>query len=310
MLGLYRALLKSIHVLLNIMFVLQILFLILVFLTATYWFCDLIEWDVFAFAEPIATAVSNFVKTFYNGDMEIGGIYVDSSLLVFDILSLLLVFALSKIKSYAYIPVTYINKEIEACRKEQEIEFNKDLEMSLERDMKNYRNVALLVHFDVKDLSMNYNWGGGAAQDKTKSKEKQDEVFKLFYSEIKTFGSCKFAKTDDKMLILLNNFDKIDDLLDFINLSISRVKDEMKKSGWLVTSYIAADVYDNKTDFNGEIYPLLDKLVSLRHKDGVICLSSFSMRYQYLENPKYTILMKGKYNINVETQVWTLVKKS
>ena len=51
--------------LLNILFVIQISLVILIFLTAAYWFFDLVESTLFSFAEPIATAVTNFVKFFY-----------------------------------------------------------------------------------------------------------------------------------------------------------------------------------------------------------------------------------------------------
>ena len=95
-----------------------------------------------------------------------------------------------------------------------------------------------------------------------------------------------------------------------MNTLIARIRVDMRKSNWLLSSYIALDVYDNKTDFNGEVYPMLHKLVNLGHKDEAVCLSSFCMRYQYKPDPMYTAVLKGKYNINQEAQVWTLVKKS
>ena len=307
MLLLYKTVSKFLQMVLNLMFVMQILFLILVFLTAAYWFCDLLTLDVFSFAEPIATGVSNFVRLFYQGNIEVGGIYVDGSLLLFDILSLLLVFVITKAKYYVYNAMSFVDSAIYDCNMKIEAEFNEQLEKELESDMKAINNVAVLIQFGVKNLSIDNCWGG---KEQVGVREKQDEAFKLFYAGVKTISGCRFAKTGDKMLILLNNFEKIDNLLEFMNTLIARIRVDMRKSNWLLSSYIALDVYDNKTDFNGEVYPMLHKLVNLGHKVEAVCLSSFCMRYQYKPDPMYTAVLKGKYNINQEAQVWTLVKKS
>ena len=62
---------------LNLMFLIQIVLMILVFLTASYWFFDLLDSQVFAFAQPITEACSNFVNIFHRQDIEVGGVYVD-----------------------------------------------------------------------------------------------------------------------------------------------------------------------------------------------------------------------------------------
>lgn len=307
MLAFYKLVSKFLQMVINLMFVLQIVFLILVFLTAAFWFCDVLELDTFSFAEPIATAVSNFVKLFYQGNIEIGGIYVDGSLLLFDVLALVLVFTITKLKFYIYRALSITDSAIYDCNKKIEEEFNVQLENELEADMKAINNVAVLIQFDAKNLSIDKCWGG---DEEAGVREKQDEAFKLFYSGVKTISGCKFAKTGNKMLILMNDFEKVDNLFEFMNTLISRISADMRKNNWLLLSYIAVDVYDNKTNFNGEVYPLLHKLVNLRQKNEIISLSGFCTRYKYKKDPMYTAFMKGKYNINQESQVWTLVKKS
>ena len=307
MLLLYKIVSKFLQMVLNLMFVMQILLLILVFLTAAYWFCDLLTLEMFNFAEPIAAAVSNFVRLFYQGNIEVGGIYVDGSLLLFDILSLLFVFIITKAKYYVYNSMSFVDSAIYECNRKIEEQFNEQLEKELEADMKAINNVAILVQFDAKNLAIDNCWGGN---EQLGVREKQEEAFKLFYAGIKSITGCRFAKTGDKMLILLNNFEKIDNLLEFMNTLINRIRVDMKKNNWLLSSYIALDVYDNKSDFNGEVYPMLHKLVNLGHKNEAVCLSGFGMRYRYKKDPMYTAVLKGKYNINQEAQVWALVKKS
>ena len=65
MIQIYKFISKLINGLINVLFVIQITLMILVFLTATYWFFNLIDITVFDFVQPIANVVSDFVKIFY-----------------------------------------------------------------------------------------------------------------------------------------------------------------------------------------------------------------------------------------------------
>jgi len=142
MLLLYKFVSKFLQMVLNLMFVMQILLFILVFLTAAYWFCDLLTLEMFNFAEPIAAAVSNFVRLFYQGNIEVGEIYVYGSLLLFDILSLLFVFIITKAKYYVYNSMSFVDSAIYECNRKIEEQFNEQLEKELEADMKAINNTA------------------------------------------------------------------------------------------------------------------------------------------------------------------------
>lgn len=289
------------------MFVVQITLLILVFFTSAYWFCDLIDKHLFDFAAPIAMGISDFVKIFYHENIEVGGVYVDGSLLLFSIIALLLVFGLAKSKFYIYNALADIDNGISKCNKKIEDNFNKSLERDIEARIKSCNNAAILIQFEVKNMFVDACWGGDALSG---TKQKEQEAFKLFYAMIKNSAGCKFAKTEDKMLIILNDFEKTDFILELIDTSLARIKADFKKEKWLLLSYIGVDVFDNNTNFKTEIYPLLEKLLTLKHKNEAVCMSSFCMRYKYKKNPSYIPFLKGKYNFDEETQVWALVKKS
>ena len=65
MLVIYKFLSKILQFILNVLFVIQITLMILVFLTATFWFLNLINVTAFDFVSPIADVISNLIKTFY-----------------------------------------------------------------------------------------------------------------------------------------------------------------------------------------------------------------------------------------------------
>ncbi len=286
---------------LNVMFVLQIALMVTIFLTGTYWFLDLIGSSAFEFAKPLAESISDFVRLFYHEDIEIGGQYIDGSLLLFDILALVTVFLVTKSKFYIYRWIESVEYNIKVCLKNYEEKFNQELKQEVEEKIKRCNNVAILVQFEVKNLYVDYKRGN--------IKEKEEEAFKIFYSAIKSLAGCKFAKTDDKMLILMNEFSRVDNLLNFVDMTINKIRGNMKKDKWALFSYVAVDVYSSGTNFKTEVYPALEKLLSLRHKNEAICLGSFNLRYKLNDERMYTLFTKGSYNINGESDVFALVKK-
>lgn len=301
MLKFYKLLIKLLEFLLNIMFVLQIGLMIVVFLTATYWFLDLINCSAFEFARPLAESISDFVRLFYQEDIEIGGVYIDGSLLLFDILALITVFLVTKSKFYVYRAMEQIEASIKACLQEYEEKFNQELLQEAEDRIKQCNNVAILVQFEVKNMYVDYEQGS--------PKAKLEEAFKIFYSAIKPLSGCKFAKTGDKMLILMENFQRVDNLLNFVDMTICKIRANFKKEKWALFSFVAVDVYNSKSDFKSEIYPVLEKLLSLRHKNEAVCLGNFNLRYKLNKEQMYTLFLKGSYNIVDECDVFALVKK-
>lgn len=307
MLVIYKFLSKILQFILNILFVIQITLMILVFLTATYWFLNLMNITAFDFVSPIADVISNLVKTFYHQEVEVGGVYIDGSLLLFDLLAVIFVFIITKSKYYFNRAMDFLNDCIKGCEERIENNFNKSLQKEVEKNIKKCNNVAVLVQFSAKNMMVDSCWGGDAEAG---VKEKEEEAFKTFYASIKNITGCKFAKTGDKMLILLNDFDKVDNLLHFIDLSVNRIRVNMKKKRWLLISYISVDVFDDNTSFKDDVYPLLEKLLTLKIQNEAVCLGNFCMRYELYPEPMYTPFLRGTYNLAGECDVWSLVKKN
>ncbi len=308
MIKIYKLFSNILKLIINIAFIVQIVLMVTVFLTATYWFLSLIEVSAFDFVKPLADVIAEFVRSFYTRDVNAGGMFIDASLLLFDIIAVVAVVALAKVKYYLLQGIDFCKREINKSKQIQEDNFNKSLQKEVNNRIKKSNKVAILVELTAKNMLIDNCWGG----DKDAGvKEKEDEAFKVFYSSIKNISGCKLAKTDNKMLILMENFDEIDNLLTFISLITNRIKTNMKKRKWLFISHIAVDVYDEKTNFKTDVYPRLEKLVKLNIQNEPICLSNFCMRYELLNQANFKPFLRGAYAINSDenSDVWSLIKK-
>ena len=143
MIGIYKLLTKILQGIINLLFVLQIALMILVFLTATYWFLSLINVSAFDFAKPIADSVSEFVHLFYKQDVELGGVFIDGSLLLFDLIAIVIVFGIAKSKYYFHRAIGFLDDLINGCKEKKEERFNKSLQKEVEKNIKKCNNVAV-----------------------------------------------------------------------------------------------------------------------------------------------------------------------
>lgn len=302
MIKVYRGLIRLAELLLNIMFVIQIAMMVIIFITATYWFLNLIDSTAFDFARPLAEGITDLVRLFYTNDIEVGGIYVDGSLLLFDIIAVIFVFAVTKAKYYVYIWIENLERLIRSCQRKIEKKFNEELQQETVEKIRRYNNVAILVQFEVKSLYVD--------NSEKDVNLKEEEAFKVFYSTIKALSGCKFAKTDNKMLILLDDFSRIDNLLNFVEMTIKRIRTNMRKDKWLLINYSAVEVYSNDVDLKSDVYPVLEKLLSLRSKNEMLCLGNFNLRYNLNPTQLYTFTPKGPYDIFQESNVFGLIKKN
>ena len=307
MLSFWKIYLKLIKLLINLLFVLQITFMILIFLTAMYWFMDLANIDSFRFVEPLAVAINDFVRLFYTKNIEIGGLVVDGSLLLFDILSIILVLVMTKAKYYLNIMVESINFNIESSKRVIESQLNKKLQEDFECKIKTRNKVALLIKFEVKNMMVDSIWGGNADEGKEVIIE---ESFKVFYDEVKKLDGCNFSKTGDKILILVDHISKFDNLLNVCYLTLDRIRKNLRKKHWAFYDYISVALCSDDDNLKDDIPPILERLLGLRHKKEAICLGDFSIRYSLESDTQFTLFKKGVFDIIEENEVWILIKKN
>lgn len=295
---------KIAQFLVNIMFVIQIILLILVFLTSCSWICSLLNINIFDFASPIADTISEFISSFINTNAHINGTYIDISLLIFDTIAVIAILVCTKIKAFLYKVISIIKISKEFCRKAFESSFNKDLQHNVEKFIKINNKTAILVQFKLKNMYID------SLDSEEQTRKKEQEIFTEFHRTIKALDTCEFAKSDDKMLILIKNFEHTDSTLATIDTTIRTLRKNLKKEHWLLTSYIGVEAFSENSEIKNKVYPTLEKLLSLKHKNEAICFSNFQTRYDLLVEKQYAPIRKGKYNLGEEIELWTLVKKN
>lgn len=309
MIKIYKLFSSILKLIINIAFILQIVLMVTVFLTGTYWLLSLLNISAFDFVKPLADIISEFVRNIYSRDVNTGGIYIDASLLLFDMVAIIVVVILAKLKYYLLKGIDFLKLEVDKTKTIQENRFNKSLQKEVDNKIKKANKVAVLIELTAKSMLIDDCWGG----DKEAGvKEKIDEGFKIFYASLKNIAGCKFARTDNRILILTDSFESIDNLLSYVNLVINRIQVNMKKHKWLFDSYIAVDVFDETTNFKIDVYPALEKLTNLHIPNEPLCMTNFCMRYELFNDAAFKPFLKGSYTIiqGEQCNVWSLIKKN
>lgn len=304
----YIFLSKLLKFILNFIFVVQIILMLLVFFTAAYWFFHLLNSNLFGFAAPLADSISDFVKMYYEHDVILGGIAVDTSLILFDVAAIVLVCFLSWCKFYIYNAIERVDYIYIVKKKKAEKLFNEELQKEAEIEIKKYNNAVIVVEFDVRDMHVDTVWDGTAK--KTREGRIKDSI-KIFYSTIKSVTGCNLAKTGNRMAIFVNDFNKFDEIMMQVEQILEHIKENLKKKYWDFVPYIAVDTYYDNKDFKTDVYPLLKELLGLKRRYEVLCFGNFNLRYALLgENTAYKTLKLGEYNLNGLNKIYNLVKKN
>ena len=290
----------------NVITFIRVVLLVVIFLTATYWFFDLINSNLFNFAAPLAKFITGCMHHIYNQDIEIGGVSFDGTLLLFDIFALIVIFVLVKLKPYIQIVDDKIDDIIGILKKNDEKRFNNVLKNNVEKDIAKNNNVAILIELQVKNMLVDSFWGGNPDEG---MKENLEEAVTQLYTAIKLKNYCDITKSDGKLLVLFSDFNKIDDVLSCINSAKDKTDSQLKKKKWKLITYIAMGVYSNNKEL-GKVYNITEKLIRLKIPDEMLCLGDFNIRYGLLAQKEYQPVLKGVYTFAERCEVWSLVKKN
>lgn len=306
MLKFYYAQRKMWQLLINIVFIIQILLFAVIFLVTLHWFLDLINQQFLQFVEPLSKFVSGLVKLFYKRMIEIGGVKLDGSILLFDIIAILLIIGGAQLRDFFDKQITKIDIIIDKVARDQEELFNKQLQEDYEKQQLKNSNIGILITYSLKNVLGNAFW---SEQSSGLMANKEKEVDKQIYYALSKLQGCKVAKSGSQFLLLCDNFEKIDFILDYLKKLLAQIDEYVLKSQMTLTTYIALEPYDNKTSMK-KVFTILNKLLSLKMPDEIICLGSFQLRYEFLKDRNYIPVLKGTYSIDESDKVWALVKKN
>ena len=216
---LLKMLKKAIQLILNILFVIQIIIMLIVFFTAAYWFFSLANTRIFSFAEPIANSVTNFMHIFYTPKVVLGDTYVDASLLLFDIIALCIASFISFGKHYIYRLISEVDALIAKLKQMDEDNFNKTLKKEADSQILKFNTVALLIEIELEDLLTKKLRNNDDIDDRN-VEMKEKEAFELLLNEFKNLKDCKLAKSGKKLLIISKEFSKIDGIVFYVEKTI------------------------------------------------------------------------------------------
>ena len=300
--------LNLLKLLINLLFVVQIILIILIFLTATYWFFNLIGSQLFNFAEPIASTISDFVKIFYDRDIIVTGIYVDGSLLLFDMTALIAIFVIAKSKYYLFKMQNFFVKNIYKCKKNIEDNFNTQLQKNAEDMIRKYNHAALLITFEAKDLKVDRFWGG---DPEAGVRDTETYLVESFCSMLDKMKGFSYKKGGKKVIIYIKEFDSIDKVLNFVSKFISDNRAEMRANKWTMDYYCAVTVYGDGTSVDLDVLPKLEALLNIKQKNEIVCFGNFNLRYSLKLKPLYYgVRLKGSYAIDGGSDIYCLVKNN
>src|SRR5574344_856408 len=305
MVSIYKFLSKLLTLLSHLMSFLQIVFSILIFLTAGYWFCSLIGNGIFNFAEPLAAFVINIIHNFYHQKAQIGDQSFDGSLLLFDLIMAVLIVICAKSKVYLIDYQVNADKEAKHYQEKVQAVFNETLKKEADTKIKKYSDYAILVEFELKDFRTSNLWG---KENPEEVKRKQEETFVIFNNALAILNSLQTSKTDNKMLIMAKDIGTFDRTLNLILGEIAEIKKNLKLQRWMMDYYITVELCANNESVTS-VFPDLKRLIDLRLLNETVCMSNFRLRYEMLNRKSFAVVKKGHYDIDDDNVIiWEIIK--
>lgn len=293
----------------NLTVIAQIIFLISIFLLASYTLFSLVGSHLFDFAAPLSDGVHLLVSTYSGKPVEMNG-QSDGTVFFACIVMGFLVYFLSKFKKFLDRCFIELKDFQYKCEIKIEDKANEIMQYETNKQIMEYNSAGILIKLSAKDMSIDsfyLNKNSFSDFEETK-KTKEHELFKELHKQLSYIKECTFSKAGNNLLINLQDLNKIDKLLNYLDVTLQKISKDLKKERWELTSYIAIEAYNNKYPLKS-CYPALQGLVNLRIPNSIVCFENFCSRYYMVENNLYEAYLKGTYMLPVEKNVWALVKK-
>lgn len=309
MVQVYTFLKKLVKIFIHIIQFTQVCLSGLVFVVALFWVLELAGVNFLSSLVPLMNSITHFVRIFYHQEIVIGDQFLDGALLFFDLLLIIGIYLLFKLKDFFKYLIESIDYDLSLAKKAREDEFNKQLHKELEKKISKLDNIAILVELRLQNHTFSNIW---QKENLEGVEEKTNEAFKFLHDAMLAVSGCKMAKTDNKMLILNNKFDNIEKILDTLCANLSLLNNKYKRQRWLLTYYIGIDLYDKDENSVKDIYPLIQNFVDLKVPDQILGSSNFNIRYNMFPNQTYELSKNGDYKLRCadeEVCVWRIVKK-
>lgn len=270
---------------------LQFALVLFVFLMVFYWILEIVNVPFIVAFAPFFNSVKDFIHIFYDRVVVIQGASVDFSFVIFSFVLFAVVWALKQVKRFVEKVESVVEDAYSSIKRKEEELFNKELERQNVQRIKKQKKMLFLLRFSVLDVETQ-----GTFEAKTQEEKNafQKELMMNFAKRYVSKNIASKKVVEDYLLLYYDVFDDFDQIFSELTKYLTFFKTEARKDKWLLTYFIATDVYTEDAEVL-EKYKKLRAMVKLNLKNDIVCTGEINQKYMLIENPKYVLECKGMY---------------
>ena len=127
MLAILNFLKKLMRLFIDMSFMGQIIFTVIILAFSLYWFMDLVNYQYLAFLTPVADNITEFMHAYFEESLNKGANNTDGSLFLFIMFLVIAITLLSQLKTFSSTIIRKLSRLIDKVKTKKEDEFNAQL---------------------------------------------------------------------------------------------------------------------------------------------------------------------------------------
>lgn len=291
----------------NIAMVVQILLVVLILFLSLHAFLLLLNNHMFDFMNPVVAFAKDFIKFFFGNSIKASRPEIDGELVAFIFVTAFVVFVVAQLKIAAKITCDKLDKKIVEEKRMEEERINKELQRELQKDISS--NSSFMLGFAFKAVPLIVDSMQIYGEKPIDAEKYETEVRAKLIAAFKTITGVMVSKSNDTLILVCHDFNKIDSVLTSVQGIVQGLKKEYRMQKVVLKVRYAIDCFKPSTPA-GTIFKGLVPLLGLNKPNEILCYGNFNNRYKLIKEPQYTIYVNGQYEFNgKEETVWALVKK-
>lgn len=291
----------------NVAMVVQILLVVLILLLSLHAFLLLLNNHLFDFMNPVVAFAKDFIKFFFGNTIKASRPEVDGELVAFIFVVAFVVFVVAQLKIAAKITCDKLDKKIVEEKRIEEERVNKELQAELQKNISSNSSFMLALAFNVVPLIVDSMQIYG--EKPIDSEKYETEIRAKLITAFKTISGIMVSKSNDALILVCHDFNKIDAVLTSVQGIVQTLKKEYRPQKAVLKVRYSIDCFKLSTPA-GTVYKGLIPLLGLNKPNEILCYGNFNNRYKLVKESQYTIYVNGQYELNgKEETVWALIKK-
>ena len=291
----------------NVAMVVQILLVVLILLLSLHAFLLLLNNHLFDFMNPVVAFAKDFIKFFFGNTIKGSRPEVDGELVAFIFVVAFVVFIVAQLKIATKITCDKLDKKIVEEKRIEEERVNRELQAELQKNISSNSSFMLALAFNVVPLTVDSMQIYG--EKPIDSEKYETEIRAKLITAFKTISGAMVSKSNDSLILVCHDFNKIDAVLSSVQGIVQTLKKEYRPQKAVLKVRYSIDCFKLSTPA-GTVYKGLISLLGLNKPNEILCYGNFNNRYKLVKESQYSIYVNGQYELNgKEETVWALVKK-